>query len=69
MTGLRAANLGPEAEIVVKGKRLSRAGTFCDRAPGSAFWYENANGLAEIAVNQGSAAEALGLQIGDLVET
>jgi S-adenosylmethionine hydrolase len=32
-----------------------------DVAPGAAFCYENANGLAEIAVNGGSAAERLGL--------
>ena len=32
-------------------------------APGAAFWYENANGLAEIAVNRGSAARTLRLPI------
>ncbi len=68
MTGLRAASLAAETEIAVKDTRLPRAETFCDRPPGSAFWYENANGLAEIAVNQGSAAETLGLQVGDPVE-
>lgn len=35
-------------------------------APGGAFWYENANGLAEIAVNRGSAAQTLGLSIGSI---
>jgi S-adenosylmethionine hydrolase len=34
---------------------LERAETFSDRPPGAAFWYENSNGLAEIAVNQGRA--------------
>ena len=33
-------------------------------APGTAFWYENANGLAEVAVNCGRADETLGLTIG-----
>jgi S-adenosylmethionine hydrolase len=32
---------------------------------GQLFWYENANGLVEIAVNQGSAAQVLGAAIGD----
>jgi hypothetical protein len=27
------------------------------RPPAAAFWYENSNGLAEIAVNQGSPIE------------
>ncbi|MHB8536311.1 MAG: SAM hydroxide adenosyltransferase, partial [Sulfuricaulis sp.] len=31
---------------------------------GAVFWYENANGLVEIAVNGGSAGTALGLQPG-----
>jgi S-adenosylmethionine hydrolase len=31
------------------------------------FWHSNANGLVEIATNRGSAAAALGLQVGDRV--
>ncbi|MDQ4146614.1 MAG: SAM-dependent chlorinase/fluorinase [Pseudomonadota bacterium] len=34
---------------------------------GRPFWYENANGLVEIAVKETSAADALGLRIGDRV--
>jgi len=34
---------------------------------GRAFWYENANGLVEIAVNQGSAARDLGLTLGTAI--
>jgi S-adenosylmethionine hydrolase len=37
-----------------------------DRPPGAA--YENSNGLAEIAVNQGRADRELGLKIGIPVE-
>jgi len=47
---------------------LERAVTFSDRPPGTAFWYENSNGLAEIAVNQGRADRDLGLAIGTPVE-
>jgi len=41
--------------------------TFSDAAPGQAFWYENSQGLTEIAVNRGSAAAILKLSIGDAV--
>ena len=40
------------------------ARTFGDVPPGAAFWYENSSGLAEIAVNAGSAAAVLGLRPG-----
>jgi S-adenosyl-L-methionine hydrolase (adenosine-forming) len=47
---------------------LERARTFSERQPGTSFWYENSNGLAEIAVNQGRADRELGLSIGVPVE-
>ena len=64
ITGLRAATLGEDARIGVGGRLLPRARTFSDLPPGAGFWYENANGLAEIAVNRGHAANALGLAVG-----
>jgi hypothetical protein len=67
MTGLRAAVIPSQAMLEVKGQRLARAYTFSDVAPGQAFWYENANGLAEIAVNRGSVSRALRIEIGDVV--
>lgn len=68
MTGLRAAMLPPDAKLAAAGRMLERARTFSDRLPGSAFWYENSNGLAEIAVNQGRADRELGLAVGSAVE-
>jgi S-adenosyl-L-methionine hydrolase (adenosine-forming) len=68
MTGLRAAMLAPNAALATAGRVLQRARTFGDRLPGEAFWYENSNGLAEIAVNQGRADRELGLTIGMSVE-
>jgi len=68
MTGLRASILAPNARLAVTGRVLERARTFSDRPAGAAFWYENANGLAEIAVNQGRADRDLGLAIGSPVE-
>jgi hypothetical protein len=64
MTGLRAATLPEGAQLAVAGQVLERAKTFSDLPPGRAFWYENSNGLAEIAVNLGRADHALGLAVG-----
>jgi S-adenosylmethionine hydrolase len=68
MTGLRAAMLPPGARLTAVGRVLDRARTFSDLPPGAAFWYDNSNGLAEIAVNQGRADRDLGLAIGSPVE-
>jgi S-adenosylmethionine hydrolase len=67
MTGLRASMLPADARLVAGGRVLERARTFGDRPTGMAFWYENSNGLAEIAVNQGHADRDLGLSIGTAV--
>jgi hypothetical protein len=68
MTGLRAALLPSDARLSAGERVLERGRTFGDRPPGEAFWYENSNGLAEIAVNQGRADRDLGLSIGMPVE-
>ena len=57
-----------DARLVAAGRVLQRARTFSDQPPGTAFWYENSNGLAEIAVNQGRADRELDLAIGSPVE-
>ena len=64
LTGLRAASLRGDASLAVRGQVLERVRTFSDRPAGLGFWYENSNGLAEIAVNQGRADRELGLAIG-----
>src|SRR5262249_57543699 len=63
MTGLRAGILGPNTRLAVGKRELARARTFSDLPPGTGFWYENSNGLAEIAVNLGRANLDLGLAI------
>jgi S-adenosylmethionine hydrolase len=68
MTGLRASSLPPGARLAAAGQVLPRATTFSDVPVGSALWYENSNGLVEIAVNSGRADQALGLAIGSPVE-
>ena len=64
MTGLRATSLPSDAAILVAGRRLARAPTFSAVAPGTAFWYANSSGLAEIAARDASAAALLGLTVG-----
>ena len=61
---MRAAAVS-EADVVrVSGQVLKHAATFAAVGEGEAFWYGNSSGLVEIAVNRGSAAEKLGLEIG-----
>ncbi len=67
VTGRRAVTVADGATVTVAGRCLPRARTFADVAVGEAFWYANSNGLVEVAVNQGSAAEALGLAPGSPV--
>jgi S-adenosylmethionine hydrolase len=64
MTGVRAAMLPSDARLAAAGWVLERARTFSDLPQGAAFWYQNSNGLAEIAVNLGRADRDLGLAIG-----
>ena len=66
-TGLRARGKARAASLVVGVRRLAYARVFSEVAEGEAFWYENSQGLVEIAVNCGSAAQLLGLKIGDEV--
>lgn len=64
VTGMRA-RIAPRAGILRLGNhRLRRADTFSQVPAGRGFWYENANGLVEIAINQGRADKVLGLAPG-----
>ena len=67
MTGLRWSNLAEPLQVVIEGITIPCAGTFTDVSPGTAFCYENALGLLEIAVNKGNAANILGLEVGSQV--
>jgi S-adenosylmethionine hydrolase len=67
ITGIRASSVTATQTLSVAGMLLPRAHTFADVARLTPFWYENANGLAEIAVREGSAAVRLPLQVGDEV--
>jgi S-adenosylmethionine hydrolase len=65
VTGLRVATMRPEQTLRAGGEAVKNARIFLEVPPGAVFWYENANGLVEIAVNRGSAAARLGLKPGD----
>lgn len=69
MLGVRAGVLSDGAVLRTGRHEIPHAATFGRVANGVAFWYGNSSGLAEIAVNGGSAAERLGLRIGDVVRT
>lgn len=68
ISGLRASSLSEESTIAVGRHRLKCARVFAEVPPGQGFWYRNANGLVEIAVNQGSAQRVLELAVGDRIE-
>lgn len=68
MTGIRGAQVAPDATLRVAGVTCRHARTFSDVPKGEAFWYENSIGLAEIAVNGGSALDALSLAVGSPIE-
>lgn len=63
-TGIRARGIARDAVLVAGEHRLSHARVYSEAAEGEAFWYENSQGLVEIAVNCGSAAQLLQLKIG-----
>lgn len=67
ITGLRALSITPESIIEVAGKPCEYRRTFGAAEPGIPFWYENANGLVEIALTNGHVAHELGLETGTAV--
>jgi len=65
VTGLRAGTISPAQHLQVRKAIVKYARVFSEIPAGVPFWYENANGLVEIAVNRGNAAATLELQTGD----
>jgi hypothetical protein len=64
ITGLRAEAVPGDAILQIGGLTLSRARVFSEVAIGTPFWYINANGLVEIAVNRGRADRLRGIALG-----
>jgi len=69
MTGINAASISDNDRLLLQGGSnnevlLAYARNYSEVAVGQPFWYRNANGLVEIAVNQGHAGQQLGLKPG-----
>ncbi len=67
MTGIRSETLKPKEILRIGNHDVHVAETFTDVKSGDMFFYENANGLLEIAVNGGAAKEKLRLKIREKV--
>ena len=67
MTGIRASQVEYTHLLTFKGIALSQFRTFSDVKAGQPFYYENSQGLLEIAVNSGSAQHLFQASIGDKV--
>lgn len=67
MTGLRAASVPHHALLRINQHTIRYAKTFSEVKPGQAFWFENAFGLVEIAVNCASAARHFNCQLGQQI--
>lgn len=63
-TGLRARIVGSEVVLRANDRCFQPVTTFGDAPAGTAIWYENSNGLAELAISSGSAAGSCGLTVG-----
>ena len=68
MTGIRPSSLVSNARLCAEGAAFRPARTFADVGIGERLWFENSNGLVELAVNQGNAAQTCGLAIGSRIE-
>jgi S-adenosylmethionine hydrolase len=62
-----AAGLARGGAVVVNGVRAAHVATFADVPAGGLLLYEDAYGALSLAINRGSALDALGLRIDDPV--
>lgn len=67
VTGIEAELVTKNTRLLIAGRQLEQAHTFSSVGVGQLFWYCNSMGLVEIAANQGSAANILGLKVGSPV--
>jgi len=67
ITGLRASGLTSASRVEVAGKCCEFSRTFGEAGKGIPFWYENSNGLVEIAQANGHVANELALAVGTTV--
>jgi S-adenosylmethionine hydrolase len=60
---LDASGLGSARAVIVNGVRAAHTATFADVPPGGLLLYEDSYGALALAINRGSALDALGLEI------
>jgi len=65
ISGMAADDLSNDRLLRVGDQDVRFARTFGEVPLGTAFWYRNAFGLLEVAVNQGRADRLLNLEVGD----
>lgn len=64
VTGIRGSSISRQTCLNIAGQACGYQRVFAEAPLGSAFWYENANGLVEIAITGGSVQAKLGIEIG-----
>ena len=67
ITGLRSSSITTASIIEVAGKMCGFRRTFGEAEHGTPFWYQNSNGLVEIALAEGRVVDELGLAVGTAV--
>ncbi len=67
MIGVRATVIDRTAGVRIRDHVIPFRRTFSDVEVGAPLCYENANGLLEVALNQGSAADFFDLRVGSSV--
>lgn len=67
VTGIRAQSMSQADLLSLGDTRVMNARTFSAVPGGAPFWYVNSMGLIEIAANQESVAQMLGLGVGSTV--
>lgn len=67
-TGIRSNTIPKSARVIANNGEFKQADTFGFVGKGEGFWFGNSVGLVELAINRGSAAQKLGLKVGDCVQ-
>lgn len=67
-TGIRGTSLPKDTRIVARSGEFKHAESFGFVGKGEGFWFVNSVGLLELAINRGSAADKLGLAVGDVIQ-
>lgn len=65
ITGVRASVISEDMRFEIAGQQCVYQRVFAQAPNRTAFWYENSNGLVEIAIAGSSAQQSLGIEIGD----